>query len=337
MHKRLRFIPVIVLLAALGGMIWYLTSRSIGDGSFTATGTIEAIQVRISAELGGRVVDIRVNEGDAVAAGDLLLQLDDTLLQAQRAQAEQAVKAADSALLAAQFNFQLLRAGASAEQIAVAEAVVEQARVTADGAQSAYDDLPDAAKDTADGKALKLKADQAAAALATAQAQLEQVKAGARLEQLQAAEAQMNAAAAQADAARAALAVLDVQIGKLSLTAPSAGTVITRSIQPGELGTPGSALLVIADLEHLTVTIYVPEDRYGKINLGDSYPVLVDSFPDETFTGTVIKIADQFEFTPRNVQTADNRKTTVFAVELALDNAGGKLKPGMPVEVNIGK
>ena len=92
-----------------------------------------------------------------------------------------------------------------------------------------------------------------------------------------------------------------------------------------------------ADLEHLTLTVYVPEDRYGQILLGESYPVTVDSFPSEIFTGTVSHIADRAEFTPRNVQTTDSRKTTVFAVKLDLAQNGGKLKPGMPADVNLGE
>lgn len=118
---------------------------------------------------------------------------------------------------------------------------------------------------------------------------------------------------------------------------PIAGTVLYRSVEPGEFAAPGAPLVTVADLEHLTLTVYVPEDRYGQILLGESYPVTVDSFPSEIFTGTVSHIADRAEFTPRNVQTTDSRKTTVFAVKLDLAQNGGKLKPGMPADVNLGE
>ena len=118
---------------------------------------------------------------------------------------------------------------------------------------------------------------------------------------------------------------------------PIAGTVLYRSVEPGEFASPGAPLVTVADLDRLTLTVYVPEDRYGQIMLGASYPVTVDSYPAEVFTGTVSHIADRAEFTPRNVQTTDSRKTTVFAIKLDLAQNGGKLKPGMPADVNLGE
>ena len=120
------------------------------------------------------------------------------------------------------------------------------------------------------------------------------------------------------------------------IRAPLDGVVVYRAVEPGEYAAPGAPLLTIGDLERLNLTVYVPEDRYGQIMLGSTYPVSVDSYPSATFTGTVTHIADQAEFTPRNVQTVDNRKTTVFAIRLALAPSAGKLKPGMPADVRFG-
>lgn len=117
---------------------------------------------------------------------------------------------------------------------------------------------------------------------------------------------------------------------------PIAGVVLYRSVEPGEFAAPGSPLITVADLDRLTLTVYVPEDRYGQIALGGTYSVTVDSFPDAVFTGVVSHIADRAEFTPRNVQTTDSRKTTVFAIDLDLAPSEGKLKPGMPADVNFG-
>jgi HlyD family secretion protein len=120
-----------------------------------------------------------------------------------------------------------------------------------------------------------------------------------------------------------------------TVKSPIDGVVLERVVEPGEVVTPGSVLLILGDLQNLTLTVYVPEDRYGQIKLGQTYPVTVDSFPGETFYGKVSHIADQAEFTPRNVQTIDNRKTTVYAIKLDLPPAGGKLKPGMPADVHF--
>jgi HlyD family secretion protein len=94
--------------------------------------------------------------------------------------------------------------------------------------------------------------------------------------------------------------------------------------------------MTLARLSDLTITVYVPEDRYGQLSLGDTVKISVDSFPGESFQGTVVHIADRAEFTPRNVQTAEGRRTTVFAVEVAVENPLGELKPGMPADVCFG-
>jgi HlyD family secretion protein len=99
---------------------------------------------------------------------------------------------------------------------------------------------------------------------------------------------------------------------------------------------PGTSAVTIGLLDELTLTVYVPEDRYGKVSLGDEVAVTVDSFPDEAFSATVLRIADQAEYTPRNVQTAEGRRSTVFAVELSVNDPAGKLKPGMPADVTFG-
>jgi multidrug resistance efflux pump len=144
---------------------------------------------------------------------------------------------------------------------------------------------------------------------------------------------QLAVAQAQIDSAQAAIATLETQFSKTVLSAPADGIVMERLIEPGEIALPNATLLIIADLGHLTLTVYAPEDRYGEVTLGQSVQVTVDSFPDQTFTATVTHIADQAEFTPRNVQTQEGRKTTVFAIKLTLDESDGKLKPGMPADV----
>jgi multidrug efflux pump subunit AcrA (membrane-fusion protein) len=119
------------------------------------------------------------------------------------------------------------------------------------------------------------------------------------------------------------------------IRAPIDGVVLDRLVEPGEIVSPNSTLFVVADLSTLNLTVYVPEDHYGQVNLGQTYPVSVDSFPTTVFEGTVTHIADQAEFTPRNVQTVQGRKNTVYAVRLTLSNPDLALKPGMPADVNL--
>jgi len=117
--------------------------------------------------------------------------------------------------------------------------------------------------------------------------------------------------------------------------APIDGIVLDRAAEPGEIVSAGTTLVTISNLDELTLTVYVPEDRYGKIVLGQVSQVSVDSFPGQSFSGTVSHIAEQAEFTPRNVQTTDSRKNTVFAIKLTLAPAAGLLKPGMPADVHF--
>ncbi len=119
------------------------------------------------------------------------------------------------------------------------------------------------------------------------------------------------------------------------IISPIDGVVLQRLVEPDEIVAPGTTVLVVAPLDALSLKIYVPEDRYGQISLGQTYPVTVDSFLGETFYGKVSFISDKAEFTPRNVQTTDSRQTTVYAVKLDLEPTGGRLKPGMPADVHL--
>lgn len=120
-----------------------------------------------------------------------------------------------------------------------------------------------------------------------------------------------------------------------NISSPIDGEVLERLVEPNEFAAPGSTVMVVAALDKLTLTIYVPEDHYGQIALGQVLPVTVDSFPGETFRGKVYFISNQAEFTPRNVETKESRETTVYAVKLALAPSGGKLKPGMPADATL--
>ena len=337
MHKPPKFAPVVVFLLIATAAIWYLTTNtaSADDGTLTASGTIEARQVNVSAEIGGRIQQVSAGEGQLVEAGELVILLDGSLIEVQVRQAQAALQAAEAGVTAAQKNLDLIKAGPSAEQLAVAQAAINQGLVAADAARDAYDELTEAMQDSAKGKELKLKLDQAEAALATARANYNLVKAGARPQQIEASEAQLAAVIAQRDAAREAMHAVEVQLARTQVLAPISGVVLEQPVEAGEFASPGATLLVIGQLDHLTLTVYVPEDRYGQIQVGQECEVTVDSFPGQIFQARVTQVAGKAEFTPRNVQTTESRKTTVFAVKLAVENTDGSLKPGMPADVRF--
>jgi multidrug resistance efflux pump len=149
------------------------------------------------------------------------------------------------------------------------------------------------------------------------------------------AESKLAQAQAAIDQAQAAVDLINVQMAKLVITSPMAGVVLARNVEPGEVIQPGAAALSLGDLQNLSITVYLSEDRYGEVKLGEQAQVSVDSFPGRSFSATVTRIADQAEFTPRNVQTTEGRSSTVYAIQLKVADPDGLLKPGMPADVRF--
>jgi HlyD family secretion protein len=143
-------------------------------------------------------------------------------------------------------------------------------------------------------------------------------------------QAQSAVAAAQAE-----LDLINAQMDMLTIRAALNGVVLVRSIEVGEVIQAGMPVLSIGKLDTLKVTVYIPESQYAQISLGQKATLTADSFPDQTFPAVVTRISDQAEFTPQNVQTKEGRQTTVYAIELAVDNPDGQLKPGLPVDVTF--
>lgn len=169
-----------------------------------------------------------------------------------------------------------------------------------------------------------------------------QLQTGVQSLQLEAAESAVTIAetgVAQAEAnllqAQTALEVFEIQLDKFVVKAPVDGIVLSRNLEGGEMIVPGRVTIVIGQLKEVRLIVYIPEDKYGQIQLGQSVAITVDSFPDEVFQGQVIRIADEAEFTPRNVQTVEGRLATVYAVDILVPNSNLKLKTGMPADIVI--
>jgi RND family efflux transporter MFP subunit len=145
----------------------------------------------------------------------------------------------------------------------------------------------------------------------------------------------MALAQAQVREAEAALAAVEVQLAKQTLTAPRDGLITQKLVNSGELATPGAVLLELSDIETVDLTVYIPETRIGQVKIGQKALVNVDAYDDEQIEGAVSFIAHEAEFTPRNVQTQEERVNLVFAVKISLDNADHRLKPGMPADAQI--
>jgi HlyD family secretion protein len=291
----------------------------------------------------------------------------------EQLEAAQATISTTQALLnGAQANLSRLVSGATNDQIAAARSQLEAARARAKLAQDAYTSVANGRTNAPSfgvmGKGLGAPEEQMRAQLeaansqvSAAQAQLNKVLAGATSDEIRAVKAQVASAQAQLDAAQAqydllaagpsreqiatanaavtqaetTLKALDVQARKLIVPAPQDGVILVRNVQSGEVLAPGATVFVIGKLDTLQITIYLPENTYGRVKVGQTAHVAVDSYPGVTFAATVVHIADQAEFTPRNVQTVEGRRTTVYAIKLDVPNPDSKLKPGMPADVTF--
>ncbi len=213
----------------------------------------------------------------------------------------------------------------------------EQALAATDAAQAAYQGArsalnhlleqrsnPQEAQAQVDAAHARYQSAQAAAA--KAQAALDALRVGATAEQIASAEAQVNVA-------QAALEGAQVQLGKATLRAPRNGAIVARSVYTGEMAGPGLTALTLADLDNVTLTIYVPGLELGQVELGQALNVHVDAYTDRAFPGVVTHISDQAEFTPRNVRSPDQRAQRVYAVKIKIANPDHALKPGLPAEV----
>ncbi len=150
-------------------------------------------------------------------------------------------------------------------------------------------------------------------------------------------QAEKNTAQAEAGLAQAqaSLKTFQIQMEKTSVTSPISGVILSQNLDEGEMVGAGGVVMTVGNIDKVSLTVYIPEERYGQVRTGQEVIVMVDSYPEKTFSGSVSYIADEAEFTPSNVQTAEGRKATVFAVKITIANASHDLKPGMPADVDF--
>jgi multidrug resistance efflux pump len=415
-----RIIPVIIILAAIAGGYWWYTQPTASaldptvEPPLVGSGSIEAETVAITAELGGRIIELLADEGEEVTAGQILIELDKSDLLAQQVQLEAMVATARA-------NLESVSASARSEDIAVAEAQLSQAKVTRDGLKMVWETVDQLANDPHE---LEAQINLGQARVTDAEKNLEMAKVNLKRAEIQAEAAsrnqsdnvglvqndvaqyqlqaaqigveiaevglegtkqqvghlirmrdqplflitQANAAEAAYQQAEAAVLVAEanltavqaeptpediavaqaqlreaettldavqVQLDKQTLTAPRDGLISQKLVNPGELAAPGAILLELSDIDTVDLTVFIPETRIGQVKIGQKALVEVDAYPGEVFEGNVSFIAHEAEFTPRNVQTQEERVNLVFAVKITLDNPDHRLKPGMPADAEI--
>jgi HlyD family secretion protein len=298
-------------------------SRGRDEGVIVASGHVEATEVRVATKVPGRLSRVAVEEGDRVTAGQLLAQVDTTDVSLALAAARAERSQADAEL-------RLRLAGARPEDVGEAEANVQRARADLDGAEKDLERMEGLlASGSGTAKArddARARRDGAAAALAAARERLARLKAGSRAEEI-------DAARARVAASEARIAQLDQQLRDAVLASPVDGVVTEKLAEAGELAATGTAVAVVSDLGKPWLTVYVPEPDLGRVRIGQDAEVRTDD--GQVRTGRIASVASKAEFTPKNVQTRDERVKLVYKLKIGLPNGDGLFKAGMPAEARI--
>ena len=326
-----------VAVLALGGVAAAACNRGAANAGRRVSGYVEATDVRVASEVGGRLLEVKVAEGDRVGADAVVARIDtaDTDLAVRRAEAERDQAAAQLALL---------RAGSRPEDVRQASAQVQSAQADIRGAQA---ELEAAAADLdrfegllrANAGSVKQR-DDARTRRDVAQARVHAAQERARAAADALARLRAGARPQEIAAARARVAMVDAQIASLQknagdavVKAPVGGIVTSRLLDTGEMAAPRSPIVVITDLDHAWANVYVDERVVPWLTIGQAATIVTDA--GQRIVGTITFISPKAEFTPRNVQTADERSKLVYRVKVTVDNRNGILKPGMPVEAEL--
>ena len=326
MNKKLIIIGALVVGIGGAALVYFAPWATPPDnGTVSGSGTVDATEIAAAFRVPGILSQRPVEEGTQVEVGDLLASLDERESAARLHQAQAAQQSAEARL-------RDLEQGYRPQEIAEVRAQVEQARANQTNLEAEArrsdvlfrgDAISQQRRDK-DHTAAMVAAQQ----LSAAQERLKLLQSGYRPETI-------NVARAQLDEAQAAVAAARVAWEDLQVKSPVAGVVTRTHAEVGETLGAGRPVVTVTDISKPWVRVYIPENQIGKVRLGAAAKIRIDTYPDREFAGRVSYVSSQAEFTPKNVQTQEERVKLVFAVNVILDNRDGTLKPGMPADVFI--
>jgi HlyD family secretion protein len=324
-----RRIPLLMLLAAVVATIFYFYPRlhqaPAPANKLVLSGNIEAHESLVSFKVQGRVVELPIEEGQWVTAGAVLARLDD-------ADYKQKVDIDAANVQLRESNLALSLAGTRHQEIKAAEQTVidtqaelEQRKLDNERAQRLYARDAISAQDR-DLAATALK--RAEAQYQSAKERFSQAKEGSRKEDIAIARANVKSA-------RESLGLSRINLDYTMLRAPGNGVITVRQAEVGEVVSPGTPVVTLADLDHVWLRAYVAETDLGRIRWGQDATIRTDTYPDKAYHGRISFIASNAEFTPKSVQTFKERVTLVYRLKVDVDNPNHELKPGMPADAEI--
>jgi len=314
--RRTFFVLLAALLPGLAGC------RSGGE-EVLYSGTIEAVEVDVVPDVNGRILTRPVDEGAQVAAGDVVATIDPESYR-------NAANETEAALSEANARLELLASGYRKEEVTAAAREVDEAKAQVELARTQLERIETLVEQkiatTEELDRARRDVDVVRARLAAAEARLSLLTRGYRKEEV-------AQAVAEGQRLEALLAQRRLDLDRTTVRAPIAGTVTEKILEAGEYARAGSPIVSVADLKNLYTWVYLSEVDLPRVKIGDTVQVRIDGAPDRTFPGTVAYISPQAEFTPRNVQTREDRVQLVFGVKVSVPNPDGILKIGIPADV----
>ncbi|HMQ68428.1 MAG TPA: efflux RND transporter periplasmic adaptor subunit [Ignavibacteria bacterium] len=315
----------ILILIIISAMSFTGCKDKEPENEINASGTIEATDVTISSKIAGQIRDILVDEGSLIKTDDVLVMLDHELLDIQLRQAAAGVDIAQAQL-------DLLLSGARKEDIVLAQDQVESAKINLDQAaadkerfQQLYSTYTITLKQLED---VLTKYEIALNQYNSAEENLNKIKNITRKEDIESAKANVQKN-------RVSMELIQQNIDDCTIKSPVTGIVSKKYSETGEYVTPGSSVMKISDLKTVNLYIYITEPELGKIKLGQSADVTIDSYKDKIYKGEIIYISPEAEFTPKSIQTKEERTKLVYAVKIKIPNPGLDLKSGMPADAKL--
>lgn len=324
--KKIHIILILTVLAVMVLVFIYLKTRP-GDGSnsIRVSGNIEVTDAEVSFKIAGHVDKRFVDEGEFVRKGDVVALLDYSDLVNE-------VNMQRAVLEMARAELAELEAGSRPQEIAEAEAKLAAARADKIHLESDFSRAEELFEKQAISEEeyihSKAGCEVAVARLKESEDRLELIREGPRKEQIEQSRARVKQAKIALKSAR-------TRLSYARLTSPLSGIVLSRNVEPGEYVAPGTPVVTIGDLENAWLRAYISETVLGKVKVGQQVEVVTDTYPDKAYKGYVSFIASQAEFTPKNVQTKEERVKLVYRIKINIHNPDMELKPGMPADADI--
>jgi HlyD family secretion protein len=330
--KRIVFLVFIVLLVGVSILV-YWGQRKVRLEELYYSGTIEATDSKLAFQVGGRVIEVPVDEGYTVEKDQVLAKLDQSECQKRYDEAGARADAAIESLAQLKTQLEIYEKTLPAEveraraNLAVAKDTYEEAAKNKERFDALFDEEVVSEKEW---DRVTLNYDTAKARLAESEAVLKQALSN--LKKIEAIEKEIDVAKAQVQAAEAAFELANIQLGYTVLKAPFGGIITSRNVEPGEVVNPSREVFTLSELATVDLKIFVDETEIGKVKPGQDVEIKIDTFPEKVYRGNVAFISPQGEFTPKIIQTHKERVKLVYLVKIAISNPELELKSGMPAD-----